>query len=528
MDTARLLGLLSQPEAYPHPCGPVEVHHTHISAVFLAGPYAYKVKKPLDLGFLDFTTLGRRRHFCLEEVRLNRRLAPWVYLGVVPIALHGGRLTVGGEGEPVEWAVWMERLPPQATLASRMARGQVTADLLAALAARVAAFHRSAEAGPHVDALAGWDTVARNARENFEQSEAQVGGTVAARVFSRFRDLTEAALGERRELVEGRAARGTARDTHGDLHLDHVYVFPQRPAPDDLPVVDCIEFSERFRYADPVADAAFVSMDLAFRGRRDLAARFREAYTQAAADPEGMALFPLYEAYRAAVRAKVEGVRARGGEVPAEDRKTARQSARAHWLLGLGILEAPARRPCLLGVGGLPGAGKSTLARGLAQRAGFEVVVADRVRKELAGLPAEAPAGAAFGEGLYTAEWNERTYAACLERAEEILARGGRALVDASFREDGRRRDLLDLARQWGVPGLLLLCEADAGEVRRRLGRRKAGPSDADWEIYLRAAAAWEEPGVQTLPALWRIPSRPDAAATLEEALGVLGREGLS
>ncbi|MEW6487588.1 MAG: AAA family ATPase [Thermodesulfobacteriota bacterium] len=528
MDPACLLDLLSQPEAYPHPCGPVEVHHTHISAVFLAGPYAYKVKKPLDLGFLNFTTLGRRRHFCLEEVRLNRRLAPSVYLGVVPVALHGGRLAVGGEGEVVEWAVWMERLLPEATLASRLGRGEVTGELLAAVAARVAAFHRRAEAGPHVDALACWEIVARNARENFEQSEAQVGGTVTAQAFSRFRALTEAALGERRELVEGRAARGTARDTHGDLHLDHVYVFPQRPTPDDLAVVDCIEFSERFRYADPVADAAFLSMDLAFRGRRDLAARFREAYAEAAGDPEGAALFPLYEAYRAAVRAKVEGVRAREGEVPAKDREAARKNARAHWLLGLGTLEAPPSRPCLLGVGGLPGAGKSTLARGLAQRAGFEVVVADRVRKELAGLSAEAPAGAAFGEGLYTPEWNERTYAACLGRAEEILARGGRALVDASFREDGRRRELLDRARAWGVPGMLLLCEAGADDVRRRLGRRRGGPSDADWEIYLRAAAAWEEPGVQTLPALRQIPSQPDATATLEEALEVLRREGLS
>jgi aminoglycoside phosphotransferase family enzyme/predicted kinase len=528
VDPARLLDLLSQPEAYPHPSGPVAVHHTHISAVFLAGPYAYKIKKPLDLGFLNFTTLARRRHFCLEEVRLNRRLAPSVYLGVVPVALYGGRLTVGGEGEVAEWAVWMERLPPEATLASRLGRGEVTGELLAAVAARVAAFHRGAEAGPHVDALAGWGTVARNARENFEQSEAQVGVTVTAPVFSRLRALTETVLEERRELVEDRAARGMARDTHGDLHLDHVYVFPDRPTPDDLAVVDCIEFSERFRYADPVADAAFLAMDLAFRGRRDLAVRFRTAYAEEAQDAEGLSLFPLYEAYRAAVRAKVEGLRAGEGEVPAKDREAARQSARAHWLLGLGTLEVPARRPCLLGVGGLPGAGKSTLSRGLAERAGFEVVVADRVRKELAGLPAETPAAAAFGEGLYTPEWNERTYAACLGRAEEILARGGRALVDASFREDGRRRELLDRARQWGVPGMLLLCEAGAEEVRRRLGRRRGGPSDADWAIYLRAAAAWEEPGAQTRAAVRRIASQPAPAATLAAALEALREAGLA
>lgn len=528
METAQLLTLLTRPEAYPHPCETVRVCQTHISAVFLAGDYAYKIKKPLDLGFLNFSTLERRHHFCLEEVRLNRRLAPSVYLGAVPIALQQGRLVVGGEGEAVEWAVWMERLPEEATLARRLEGGEVSAGLLAAVAARLASFHRRAEGGPHVSAAARWPVVARNARENFEQAQAGTEGVPVPAVFERFRLLTEQALTEHRSLVEERAARGVPRDTHGDLRLDHVYVFPDRPPPQDLVIVDCVEFSERFRHADPVADAAFLSMDLGFRGRPDLAAPFRRAYAQEAEDAEGLRLFPLYEAYRAAVRAKVEGLRACEEEVPAPQREAARRSARAYWLFGLGVLEAPGRRPCLLGVGGLPGAGKSTLAGGLSERAGFTVLSTDRIRKELVGLPPGAPAAAPYGEGLYSADWDERTYAECLRRAKECLSRGGRVLVDGSFRQESRREALLAAGAEVGVPCLLLLCEIDPETVRRRLAARAPGPSDADWGVFLRAAAAWDEVGPRSLPAVRSLPVAGTPQQTLEAALGLLRAEGLA
>jgi len=527
VDLPRLLHLLSKPDAYLHPCDAVQVCQTHISAVFLAGPYAYKIKKPADLGFLNFSTLERRRHFCLEEVRLNRRLAPRVYLGVVPICLHQGRLTVDGEGEPVEWAVWMERLADDATLLSHLTRGEVTADRIRLLAARIAGFHRGAESGPHVAAAGRWEVVARNARENFEQSTLQVGQTVHRSVFQRFQELTEGALEALRPLMDERAARGVPRDTHGDLHSDHVYFFPDRPAPDDLAIVDCMEFSERLRYADPVADAAFLAMDLEFRGRRDLARVFAGAYVDASADSEGLALFPFYSAYRAAVRAKVDGMKAREAEVPASARAAADQSSRAHWLLGLSCLEYPIRRPCLVLVGGLPGTGKSTLARGLGAAAGFTVIATDHVRKELAGVLPATEASAPFGEGLYTPEWNDRTYAECSRRAAAALSRGQRVVVDASFREEDRRLDFLRLARASGVPGLLFCCQAERDQVRRRLAMRRGDVSDADWDIYLRAAGAWEQPTQETLRQSHPLPPGAAPAELLETALTELRAGGL-
>lgn len=527
MDLSRILEALSSPEAYPHPVDSVEVRQTHISAVFLAGPYAYKIKKPLDLGFLDFTTLEKRRHFCLEEVRLNRRLAPGTYLGVVPITLREGALRIDAPGEVVEWAVWMERLPDEAMLSRLLQVGQAGQELFSELGRRMARFHARAEHGHHVSRFGGFTTVARNARENFEQTAAHVGTTVSPQVYERASRATEAALEELRELIEERARRDVPRDCHGDLHLDHIYLFPERPAPGDFVIVDCVEFNERFRYADPVSDAAFLVMDLQFFGRPELRRAFTESYFQERGDEEGTLLLPFYVAYRAAVRAKVEGFKAFEPEVPEEGRRSAACSARAHWLLALAELERPARKPCLVLAGGLPGTGKSAVSRGLGERAGFHVISSDVVRKELAGLAPTDSAASAFGTGLYTPEWNDRTYVECLHRAERALERGERVVVDASFREESRRKEFLGLARTCGVPALFLLRTAGGDVVKDRLDRRRGDASDADWAVYLKAAAAWEEPGEETRAALREIPAAEDKHKAAEAAVAILRAEGL-
>jgi aminoglycoside phosphotransferase family enzyme/predicted kinase len=496
------------------------VRHTHVSVVFLAGSFAYKIKKPVRLGFLDFSTLAQRLHFCKEEVRLNRRLAASVYHGVVPVVRRGESLAVEGEGEAVEWAVKMERLPDEATLESRLRAGEVGPEQLAALARKVAAFHAAAEGGDHVAAFGRFAVVAGNARENFLQSAGQVGVTVSAAVFNRLRERTEAELDRLRPLIEARAARGVPRDTHGDLRLDHVYLFPERPPPGDLLIIDCIEFNERFRFADPVADVAFLIMDLAFHGRRDLARTFAEAYFQAAGDDEGRALLPFYVAYRAVVRAKVEGMELAEKEVPEEERTAARRRAMAHWLLALGELERPGRRPCLVLIGGLPGAGKSTLARSLAETAGFDVIRSDVVRKELAAVTESGRP--AFGEGIYSPEWNDRTYAECLRRAEALLLEGRRVLVDASFREDQRRRTFLETAQRWGVPAQVLLCRVKPEVARRRLAARRGDVSDADWSVHQMAAARWEEPGPEVRRLLAEMDTDAEPAEVQERALCIL------
>jgi aminoglycoside phosphotransferase family enzyme/predicted kinase len=527
MDLPRLIEALSDPAAYPYPVGAVEVRQTHISAVFLAGPYAYKVKKPVNLGFLDFSTLERRRHFCEEEVRLNRRLAPQVYLGVVPVVHAGQGLQFEGEGEAVEWAVKMRRLPDEATLQKRLLRGEVGVELVEALASRIASFHREAEANERIAAFGRFEAVARIVLGIFAQAVPQVGTTVSRAVFGRVKSLAEEALGRLRPLIEARAARGMPRDCHGDLHLDHVYYFPDQRPPAELVIIDCIEFNERFRFIDPVADMAFPAMDLAFHGRRDLARTFADAYFRATGDEEGRALLPLYTAYRATVRGMVEGLELAEKEVPETERAAALGRARAHWLLALTELEEPGRKPCLLLVMGLPGTGKSRLARGLAESAGFSVVRSDVVRKELAGLPGQGQTPPELRESLYTHAWNERTYAECLNRAGRLLFEGRRVLVDATFREEQKRQTFLKAAAQWGVPSGILLCRADPETVRKRLENRERDASDADWSVYLQFAASWEEIGTLSGESLHPISTEGSPEQALSRALEALRQSGL-
>lgn len=520
MELGSLIEALSDPGAYPYLVPQVDVCQTHISVVFLAGPYAYKIKKPVDMGFLDFKSLERRRHFCEQEVRLNRRLAPSVYLGVVPVSRRGSTVYIDSPGELIEWAVKMERLPEEAMLQRRLQRGAVSPELLQLLARRIADFHAHAERNSTIAAFGGFDVVARNARENFEQAAAQVGTTVSAVVFDRLRSLSEQSLQRLRPSIEARAARGMPCDAHGDLHLDHVYYFPDRQAPADLVIVDCIEFNERFRCCDPVADMAFLVMDLQFHGRRDLAEAFRAAYFRFSGDEEGPALLPFYTAYRAIVRGKVEGFELAEKEIPEPDRVSARVRARAHWLLALGELEEPGQQPCLVLVGGLPGTGKSTLARQLAERLGFQVIRTDVVRKELAGDLAARADG-------YTAEWTERTYAECRRRAEKLLFEGKRVLVDASFRERRRRQQFLQTAIRCGVPGIVLLCRAEPDVVRARLDARRNDASDANWRVYCQLAKEWQEPLEEEARSCRDISSSGAAERTYGHALAALREAAL-
>jgi predicted kinase len=306
----------------------------------------------------------------------------------------------------------------------------------------------------------------------------------------RIRQRTEELLEQLRPMIDRRALRGVTRDCHGDLHLDHIYYFPERSPPDDLVIVDCIEFNERFRFIDPIADMAFPAMDFIYHGRRDLADTFCEAYFHESGDQEGRALLDLHIAYRASVRAYVDSLKFLETEVPRGERRQAMESATAHALLALVQLEPPACRPCLLLVAGLPGTGKSTLARALAARAGFEIVRSDAVRKELAARQQHQA-------DLYTKDWDRRTYAACLEQAASLLRQGKRVIVDATFRREHDRHSFLQAARRWCVPAGMLLCQAEPSVIQVRLKQRRQDVSDADWPVYQMLAQAWEPLGSQ-------------------------------
>lgn len=377
---------LSRECAFPVPVDHVTVRQTHISTVFLGDDVVYKVKKPVKLPFLDFSTIEQRHFFCHEEVRVNRPWAPDVYLGVVPVTREAHGLRFEGSGPVVDWAVKMRRLPESANLRSRLTHGLLEPRDLARAAQRIAAIHRQACCCVGEQATQAEAEFRRRLRENWEFAHSLKPHVIEPQVLQRLESLSGDWLQRHDETLRRRATDGHIRDLHGDLRLEHIFLFPDRSPPNDIVILDGIEFDPGLRRIDVVADVAFAAMELSFAGRRDLARDFAEVYFSETQDHDGRGLLPLFAAYRSAVRAKVAAILGSEPEIPHPDRGQALERSQAHWLWCLSELERPERRPALLLVSGLPGTGKSTLAKSLSETAHFdEVLRSDVIRKRARG-----------------------------------------------------------------------------------------------------------------------------------------------
>ncbi len=479
---------LEHPAPYPHRPRTVRVIETHISWVFLAGAYVYKVKKPVDLGFLDFRTLRRRRHFCEEEVRLNRRLAPDTYLGVVEIKRDGGRYRIGGAGRTAEVAVAMRRLPASRMLDRLVARGAADPALLEAIGHVVADFHARAARRPAIDRYGRPAVIRRNWDENFAQTRRFPAGTLPRRLRRTIRDYVRRFLRQEAGPLVARVRQGRVRDCHGDLQAQHVC------CTDPIRIFDCIEFNRRFRYGDTASEIAFLAMDLEESGRRDLAIDFLNAYLDASGDYAAVPLLDFYRAYRAYVRGKVYGMQA--GDPRRPDAAAAAARARRYFELA-GRYARPRGRGRLTVMTGLMGSGKTTVARRLARATGAIVVRTDAVRKQLAGIPRHRRVRAAFGRGLYGPELTARTYAACRRIGERLLAAGWPVVLDGVFGRRAERAAARALARRRGVPFRIVWCDAPVSELRRRLRARARGGrdlSDARVELLDAQRRVYEPP----------------------------------
>lgn len=481
-----LVAALQDPALYPHRPAAVELVQTHISYVFLAGDAVYKVKKPVRFAFLDFSTLARRRHFCLEEVRLNRRLAGDTYRGVVAIVRRGDNFAFADEAaaDAVEYAVHMRRLPADRMLPTLLAQGAVEAELIDRIAARLVRFHAEADAGAEVARGGEPAVIAKFMDDDFGEVVALHGDTISAADDEAIQRWCHGFLATHDALLRRRIAAGRIRDGHGDLHAEHICCLEPEPL-----IFDCIEFNPAFRHRDVAAEIAFLAMDLTCLGHPELAARLVERYAAAAGDDEMLRLIPFYACHRAYIRGKIESLTCRAAEVDAAGRAAARQRALDHFALSYRYTWSDA--PALVVVGGLSGTGKSTLAAALARRTGYQHVNSDRTRKRLAGVaPTDRP-----GAALYTPQRSAQTYAAMYRAAAEALARGAGAILDGTFQRRVDRDAARAVAQRAGVPLLLVECVADDDEVRRRLAARGArgdDPSDADWAVYQRQRANHE------------------------------------
>ncbi len=317
---------LMKPEAYDEDVGSVELMQTHISFVFLAGKFVYKVKKAVDFGFLDFTTLEKRRFFCEKELELNRRLCGDMYLGVVPIN-KADAIRIKGAGETVEYAVKMKRMPQEKMMSRLLEEGKIDAQFMDKIAKVIADFHAKTETNTHISEFGSLATIETNWDENFAQTEEYIGKTISAEDFKLIRKEVNGFMKRNVSLFEKRIAEGKIRDCHGDIHSGNIFVA------DKIYIFDAIEVNERFRYSDVAADVAFLAMDADFRGRSDLANFFIERYIKYSGDEELTKLLPFYKCYRAYVRGKVVGFRLNDPNVRSNEKNAAMKEAKAYFKL---------------------------------------------------------------------------------------------------------------------------------------------------------------------------------------------------
>lgn len=504
-------------EAYPHPTTPViELVETHISWVFLTGEYAYKLKKPVDLGFLDFSTLERRRHFCHEELRLNRRLSGDLYLDVLPVTKNDNKIRIGGNSEPLDYVVRMVQFDRSLELDRLLRQGKLTTEQIDDAAGVIARFHRSIPQAEPSSPFGKPEEVIKPMLANLDLT-----GEVARSDDER-RDIAELrhwTLDEHRRLSEvlaKRKAGGMIRECHGDMHTGNMLMRNGR-----VMIFDCIEFSPQLSTIDIINDLAFLFMDLQHAGHPELAWRLLNGWLSETGDYSGLRVLNFYCTYRAMVRAKVTSIRLAQETDEAEKQATLAEH-RSYLHLAIGYTRRT--EPLLVLTHGLSGSGKSVVSAQLAEAAGFIHIRSDVERKRLFGI-SKLEKSAEQGLDIYTPEATEKTYEAMLEAAKAALAGGYPVIADATFTNRSRRAPFIELAEAMGLQCRIICVHASPEELRRRVRERHASgsdPSEADLTV-LETQMQAIEPFAENEKALC-ININTEGETSIKALLSALGR----
>ena len=456
------------------PARPVELIETHLSFVLLAGDLAYKIKKAVNLGFVDFTTLALRRHYCDEELRLNRRLAPALYLDVLPVTGTVAQPAFGGEGPALDWAVRMRAFPQHGLWDRLAALGALRPARIDALVEVLRAFHADAAVAAAADGFGHADLVRAPVQETLQTLEALCIAPDQRASSIELRRWEAQAFDALRSTFEQRLRERRVRECHGDLHLGNVTQIDGCPT-----VFDCLEFSPALRWTDVMSDVAFMAMDLHAHGLARLSHRFVNACVERSGDHAGLRVLRYYTVYRALVRAKVVALRAAqlGADAPASERHSA--SNAAHRYLSTALASSRPAAPVLMVTHGCSGSGKTMLTQTLLELCGAVRIRADVERKRLFGLPALAHSTPAFKSQLYSAEATEATQARLRELAALALRSGRSVILDATFLAHAQRVQARALARELGVRFAILDFQASADTLRERVRQRALRADDA-------------------------------------------------
>ena len=466
MDIAALREALQDPTVYPEPTTAVEVRETHISLVFLTDRYAYKFKKPVNLGFLDFSTLEQRQFYCQQELCLNRRLSSGVYLGVVALYRRNQHYTFGDHGQIADYAVTMRRLPADRSLETLLQHQKITSEMIQAVVDRLVTFHADHPVPPSSESYGTLEHVRADWAENFAQTAESIDRTLSRQTYLQIQQAVTTFTSRHQKWFAQRVQDGRIRDCHGDLRAEHIYF-----EPDQLQIIDCIEFNHRFRFIDVTSEVAFLAVDLERLGAAALARHFVRDYVQHSGDVSMYRLLDFYCCYRAYVRGKVTAIRLQA-DPPLELRALLQRRAESYFTLAAQYA-GRLNRPCLLVMTGLIASGKSTVAQEIAAALDLELFSSDRLRKELAGIPPETSQRAAYGADLYSAATTQQTYDALAMRARQALGRGCSVILDASFAKRKARQRMAALAQELQARYCVLECWASEATLRERLRARE-------------------------------------------------------
>ncbi len=481
-----LILALQDPALYDHPVKEFQVLETHISWVILTGDYAYKIKKPMDFGFLDFSTLERRKRFCEEELRLNRRLAANLYLEVLPITGSAAAPELGGHGEAFEYAIRMRQFDQNDLFDVRQENSKLTPDLLTSLARQVADFHDKQPPVAAGKPLGTPDAVYAAMQENFDQIRPMIDDEALLLQLDNMEQWSRTTFERHSSLIAQRNDEGFVRECHGDLHLANITVYEN-----EVTVFDCIEFSEPFRWIDVINDLAFLLMDLESRREPELANLVLNSYLEYRGDFDALPLLPMYKAYRAMVRAKIALFTMGNPSLTEADKEGLMQRYRDYAQLAEDYSTIP--NPYLLATTGLSASGKSVVSSAMAAELGLIRLRSDVERKRLFGLGPLDQSKSPVGGNLYTEEANQHTYQRLADLAGELLAGGMPVIVDAACLKQAERDMLADVAESRGMPFALIHCEAPL-ESRREWIRKRAGDASEATEELLEEQETWFEP----------------------------------
>lgn len=464
---AGLVEALLRPAAFPHPAGDIELLETHISWVVLAGGYAYKIKKPVVLDFLDFGTLEKRRHYCEEELRLNRPWAPELYLEVVAITGPADEPVIGGDGEALEYAVKMRRFDQELRLDRQLADALLTVADMKELGQNIAARHAEAARPDPADRDRLVGQAVHYFRENFDH----LGGIIDDDELRFLQDWTERELGKHGATLRQRFDDGFVRDCHGDLHLGNLVRLPS-----GITTFDCIEFNPDLRNTDVFADVGFLAMDLTAKGHPELAAHFLNRYLEKSGDYEGAVLLDLYFVYRCLVRAKVAAIRSRERE---DEDERAADIGEARDYAAMARRQASKGAPVLVIMHGLSGSGKTWLAERLMAALPAIRVRSDIERKRLFGLDETVDSESGIAAGIYTPDASAETYERLFTLADSLLGAGHPVVLDAAFLKKKQRVSARSVASSLGVSSVLVCAEAPVDVLRSRIEARARHGDDA-------------------------------------------------